>query len=345
MTSDAPTRYLNTVYVVDYDTKLHLRKGSLTASTPNGQHRIPMNAVEAVVMFNGQITTNAIAECVQRGIRVAVLKRSGHVQFTAGGPTTGNVHLRIAQVDASRDEATARRVASIIVAAKITNSAALARRWSTDAQTTEAASKAIEATEKLTAVLNDIDPRMDRDSLRGMEGDAARAYFSAMASHLRGSGWTFSGRNRRPPRDPVNALLSFCYGMLSTEYKGACDAVGLDPQIGFLHQALRPGRPSMALDLMEEARTLTDRFVVSVLKRKQLSPGCFETALGDACYLTDDGRRTVLDLWEADKNREFMHPLLMRKVARWALPTIQATMMARWLRGDLPDYPPFLARR
>lgn len=345
MTTDAPTRYMNTVYVVDHDTKLHLRKGSLTASTPDGQYRIPMNAVEAVMMFQGQITVNAIAECVQRGIRVAVLKRSGRVQFTVAGPTTGNVHLRVAQVDASRDETTARRTASIIVAAKIANSAALARRWSTDAQTAGAPSKAAEVTEKLTAVLSGIDPRMDRDSLRGMEGDAARSYFLAMASHLRGSGWTFSGRNRRPPRDPVNALLSFCYGILTTEYTGACDAVGLDPQIGFLHQALRPGRPSMALDLMEEARALTDRFVVSVLKRQQLTADSFESSLGDACYLTDTGRRAVLDLWEADKNREFMHPLLMRKVARWALPTIQATLMARWLRGDLPDYPPFLARR
>ena len=345
MTSEAPTRYLNTVYVVDYETKLHLRKGSLTASTPSGQHRIPMNAVEAVMMFNGQITTNAIAECVARGIRVSVLKRSGRIQFMAGGATTGNVHLRIAQVDASRDEDIARRVASIIVAAKVSNSASLTRRWSTDAQAAGTASKATEATEKLVSVVNDIDPHMDRDSLRGMEGDAARTYFGCMASHLKGTGWLFSGRNRRPPRDPVNALLSFCYGMLATEYTGACDAVGLDPQIGFLHQALRPGRPSMALDLMEEARPLADRFVVSVLMRKQVSLDCFETSLGNACYLTEDGRKVILDLWEQDKNREFVHPLLMRKVARWALPTIQATLMARWLRGDLPDYPPFLSRR
>lgn len=341
----ATAKYLNTLYVVDHRTKLWLRKGSLMAATDSGpRRRIAMNGLEAVIMFAGQITTDAIAACVEQGIRVAVLKRSGKVRFTADGPTAGNVHLRIAQVDATRDTPTARKTAAIIVAAKTRNSAALVNRWASSSRDASTATKLNNGAEKIQTVSRSLNHTIDRDTIRGMEGDAARTYFSCMASHLQGSGWTFSGRNRRPPQDQVNALLSFCYGLLTSEYIGACDAVGLDPQLGFLHQAIRAGRPSMALDLMEEARPLADRFVVSILKRQQAHEDWFEPALGNACYLSDEGRKALLLLWEADKERNLNHPMLGRRIHRWALPTVQTTLMARWLRGDLPDYPPFVAR-
>jgi CRISPR-associated protein Cas1 len=151
----------------------------------------------------------------------------------------------------------------------------------------------------------------------------------------------FETRSRRPPRDPVNALLSFCYGLVVTEITGALEAVGLDPQVGFLHRP-RPGRPSLALDLAEELRPLTDRFLVAAVRRRQIGPDAFVHTPGGAVYLSDEARPRLLDLWEHHKAGALAHPLLRGPVERWALPSVQATLLARHLRGDLPVYPPFV---
>ena len=136
-------------------------------------------------------------------------------------------------------------------------------------------------------------------------------------------------------------MLGFCYGLLVTEFIGALESVGLDHQIGFLHRP-RSGRPSLALDLAEELRALTDRFVVTLVRRRQVGPDDFERTPGGGVYLTDDGRSTLISAWEEHKDTEIQHRLLGRPVGRWALPSVQATLLARHLRGDLPDYPPFV---
>ena len=181
------------------------------------------------------------------------------------------------------------------------------------------------------------------DHVRGIEGDAARIHFGGIARLLDKGPLRYTNRTRRPPRDPVNAALSFCYSLLVTEGSGAADSVGLDPQIGFLHTA-RPGRPSLALDLAEELRPIVDRFVVGLARRRQLKPSDFTKTPGGAVYLNDTGRRRLLRHWEEHKNVEYPHPILKREVGRWALPTVQATLMARHLRGDLTAYPPFVLR-
>ena len=154
----------------------------------------------------------------------------------------------------------------------------------------------------------------------------------------------FTTRNRRPPRDPVNALLGLSYALLTTEFSGAVETVGLDPQIGFLHRA-RSGRASLALDLVEEFRPIVDRFVVGITRRRQIQTRDFTMKAGGACYLTDQGRDHLLKLWEDHKGVGFKHGLLGRRVERWALPTVQATLLARHLRGDLPAYTPFILLR
>jgi len=151
----------------------------------------------------------------------------------------------------------------------------------------------------------------------------------------------FSARTRRPPRDPVNAALGFCYGLMVTEFIGALEGVGLDYQMGFFHRP-RSGRPSLALDLAEEMRSLTDRFVVTLVRRRQLGPNDFDETPGGAVYLTDGGRTKLIGAWEDHKDMEIRHRLLARDVGRWALPSVQATLLARHLRGDLPSYPPFV---
>lgn len=179
------------------------------------------------------------------------------------------------------------------------------------------------------------------DHVRGIEGDAARIYFRAVGQAVASSGLDFSARTRRPPRDPVNAMLGFCYGLLVTECVGATETVGLDHQMGFFHRP-RAGRPSLALDLAEELRALTDRFVVAMIRRRQIGADSFVHMPGGAVYLSDDGRTCLLKAWEEHKETEIQHQVLGRPVGRWALPSIQATLLARHLRGDLPAYPPFV---
>ncbi len=335
-------RTRSTVYAVEYQTKIKYSKGSLIVATPDTKRRIPLEAVDALVMFAGQITTDAIAQCVRRRIRVSVLTRGGRIKFVVGGPTSGNVHLRVAHLSAVSDEKTAIELSRIIVAAKIGNSATVLGRWARDHLDSRISSHLQDRCEVIKGRVGAVASAYSRDTLRGIEGDTARIYFNSLATVLANEKFAFGGRTRRPPRDPVNAALSFCYGLVTTETTGACDAIGLDPQIGFLHQALRAGRPSLALDLTEELRALTDRFVVSALRLGKITPEHFAGTPGGGCYMTDSGRRELLSLWEEHKNTYYNHAVLDRPVQRWAIPTTQATLMARWLRGDLPGYPPFL---
>ena len=335
-------RYLNTVYVRNHRARVQHRRGSLLVSSPDGSQRVPLEAVDALVVLGGaQITTQALDACVRRGVRVAALQMSGAIRFVVNGPTSGNVHLRTAQFEAVRDDARSLDVARAVVAAKLQNSSTVVRRWSRD-------EKAPVAAEELAARGEQIRERIARlaeaetgDHVRGVEGDAARIYFRAVAQAVSSSELEFSGRTRRPPRDPVNALLGFCYGMLVTECIGAAESVGLDYQMGFFHRP-RAGRPSLALDLAEEFRALTDRFVVSLVRRRQIGVCDFDHTPGGGVYLSSDGRTRLLESWEAHKETEFRHQLLGRPVERWALPLVQATLLARHLRGDLPAYPPFV---
>ena len=335
-------RYLNTVYVRNHRARVQHRRGSLLVSSPDGSQRVPLEAVDALVVLGGaQITTQALDACVRRGVRVAALQMSGAIRFVVNGPTSGNVHLRTAQFEAVTDEAHSLDVARAVVAAKLQNSSKVVGRWSRD-------EKAPAVAEDLAARAEQIKERIARladaetgDHVRGVEGDAARIYFRAVARAVASSELEFSGRTRRPPRDPVNALLGFCYGMLVTECIGAAESVGLDYQMGFFHRP-RAGRPSLALDLAEEFRALTDRFVVSLVRRRQIGVGDFDHTPGGGVYLSSDGRARLLEAWEAHKEAEIRHQLLGRAVERWALPSVQATLLARHLRGDLPAYPPFV---
>ena len=335
-------RVRNTVYSTEHQTRIRYKKGSLVVSTIEQNRRIPLEAVDAVVMFAGHITTDAIAECVRRKVRVSVLTRGGKIRFVVGGPVAGNVHLRAAHHAAASDETSAIGAARLIVAAKIRNSATVLRRWAHDHPDSQTSVQLRDRSDQVLRRVERVASGEDRDALRGIEGDTARIYFNGLAEALGTNGLRFSGRSRRPPRDPANAAMSFCYGLVTSETAGACDAIGLDPQVGFLHQALRAGRPSLALDLTEELRALTDRFVVSSIRRGQITPEHFTETPGGAFYLTDEGRRCLIGLWEDHKNIALHHGVLERPVQRWAIPTAQATLMARWLRGDLPGYPPFL---
>ena len=335
-------RYLNTMYVRNHRARVQHRRGALLVSSPEGSQRIPLEAIDALIILGGaQVTTQALDACVHRGVRVAALRMSGAVRFVVNGATSGNVHLRTALFRAAIDDARSTAMSKVIVAAKLQNSGKVVNRWSRDEKDPVESERLVERSVQIRdriAKLAEVDTA---DHVRGIEGDAARIYFRAISQAIASSEFEFSARTRRPPRDPVNSMLGFCYGLLVTECIGAAESVGLDYQMGFLHRP-RSGRPSLALDLAEELRALTDRFVVSLVRRRQVGPDSFVYTPGGGVYLSDEGRTRLLTAWEEHKETEIHHPLLDRSIGRWALPSIQATLLARHLRGDLPAYPPFV---
>ena len=334
-------RYLNTVYVRDHRARVQCRRGSLLIASPEGSQRVPLEAVDAVVvMGSAQLTTQALDTCVRRGVRVAALTKGGALRFTVNGATGGNVHLRTAHYQTAMDEAGSLVLAKAVVAAKLRNSSIVVGRWSRDAEAPRRSGLAARS-EAISTRVGRLADAATGDDVRGIEGDAARIYFRAIAEVVESAPLRFSTRTRRPPRDPINAMLGFCYGLLVTEFIGALEGVGLDYQIGFLHRP-RSGRPSLALDLAEELRAPTDRFVVTLVRQRQIGPDDFEHTPGGGVYLSDGGRSKLITAWEKHKDTEIDHRLLGRPVGRWALPSVQATLLARHLRGDLPGYPPFV---
>lgn len=335
-------RLSGTVYVTDHRARIGLRRGTLLIQQEEGWTRIPIEAVDGLILTSrAEVSNQALGELVRRGIRVSALSRTGRLRFFVGGPVSGNVHLRVAQTMAATDTSRANQVARWVVAGKLQNCRHSIQRWSWDA--TGNSRWVIEQEGAAVAErVGALPTAPTGDHIRGIEGDGTRRYFRCLGLHLRESEFWFTQRNRRPPRDPVNALLGFAYGLLVAELVGAADAVGLDPQIGFLH-GLRSGRPALALDLLEELRpSVADRFVVNIAMRHIVNKSHFRR-VGQACFLTDAGRDVVLSSYEKFREEEVFHPVLNRHVGRWALPTVQATLMARFLRGDIPCYPPYVA--
>jgi CRISPR-associated protein Cas1 len=336
-------RVNGTLYVTNHGARVRMRRGTLVVEQPAMWQRVPIEAIDGVVLTGrAEISNDAIGELVRRGLRVAAISKTGRLRFAIGGPTSGNVHLRMAQFRAAEDPAAVARIARWIVAGKLQNCRRSLQRWSWDARGNdrEVIHREVDA---IADRIRDLLSTDEGDKIRGIEGDGTRRYFRCLGLHL-GTGeesMAFVRRSRRPPRDPVNALLSFTYALVLTELIGALDAIGLDPQIGFLHRP-RSGRPSLALDLLEEMRpSVADRFAVGAMARREVRAEHFEW-VGNGCFLNEEGRTTVLGLYEEHKGVEVEHPVLGRPVGRWMLPTVQATLMARHLRGDIPVYPPFI---
>jgi CRISP-associated protein Cas1 len=269
---------------------------------------------------------------------------SGRFRARADGPVRGNVLLRHAQHLAHASPARRLAVARSCVAGKIQNSRQMLLRGARDADTARQG-QLRDLAESLAGQLGAARDAASIDELLGVEGSAARAYYGGFGLLLRpGDGIPpFTLRTRRPPTDPVNAVLSFVYGLLRSSIHGSAEQVGLDPYIGFLH-GLRPGKPALALDLMEEYRPVfADRLVLTLFNRRQLQITDFESLPGGAVRLADDARKLVLTEWQLSRQREYPHRLLGRSVAASLLPAVQARLLARHLREELPAYMPWLA--
>jgi CRISPR-associated protein Cas1 len=338
---------LNVLYVLTQGTYLHLDHDTVRLEVEREtKARIPLLRLSGVVVFGDVLVSPAlIHRCAEDGCALTFLDRNGRFMARVEGPTKGNVLLRRAQHLALSDAAACTAVARQVVAAKVQNSRQVLLRAAREADGGDSEALSTAAT-RLADSLNRLRETSTLDSVRGCEGEAARHYFAAFPRMVREDRAAFApaGRTRRPPRDRMNAVLSFLYAILRQEVAAALEGVGLDPQVGYLH-ALRPGRPALALDLMEELRpVVADRLALTLVNRRQLRREHFEELPGGAWRLTDEGRRTVIVGYQTRKEEEVMHRVIDQKAPWGLVPHVQARLLARHLRGDLAHYPPFLAR-
>lgn len=311
--------------------------------------QLPVHGVDGIVAF-GQvsITPPLLGFCAERGVTVTWLTENGRFLARAEGPVSGNVLLRRAQYRASDDPAVSAALARSIVLGKVYNQRGVLQRTLRDhgdGMRVEGCAALEEAIARLARILRRLDVALPLDVVRGAEGEAAQVYFAVLPELLRGdAAFSFPGRARRPPTDPVNALLSFVYVLLTHDARSALEGVGLDPAVGFLHRD-RPGRPSLALDLAEEFRAwFADRLVLSLINRRQLAPGDFEKRPGGAVVMSEAARKAVLVAYQERKREMLTHPFTGEKVMVGLLCHEQARLLSARLRGDLDAYPAFLAK-
>lgn len=339
---------LNVLYVQTQGAYLNLESDTVRV-TVEGETKLraPLLRLGGIVVF-GQVSVSPflVHRCAEDGRTLVWLDRNGRFKARVEGPMRGNVLLRRAQHLALSDPERPARIARQIVAAKIQNSRNVMMRAARESTDPRDRLVLTDAAAYVAAILRRLRSIANLDEIRGCEGDAARAYFGVFGYMVRSDKEAMApdGRSRRPPRDPANALLSFLYALLRAECASALEGVGLDPQVGFLH-ALRPGRPALALDMMEEFRpVLADRLAMTLINRRQLKREDFEDGPGGAVQMTDDGRRTVIVAYQKRKEEEVRHRVLKQSVPLGLVPHVQARLLARHLRGDIKDYPPFLYR-
>jgi CRISPR-associated protein Cas1 len=338
---------LNTLYVMTQGAYLSLDHETVRVEVGGElKLQVPLHHLGSVVtMGNVMISPFFFGKCADDGRAVVILDRNGRFKCRMVGKTTGNVLLRQTQHDAVRDTAKTTTLAAAITAGKVKNARNVLMRSAREADSPEEESKLRRSADIQAEALFHLKTSRDTDHVRGLEGEAAAAYFDVfqlMMKPAERDSLPMNGRNRRPPLDPVNALLSFLYTLVLNDCISGLEAIGLDPQLGFLHVP-RPGRPSLALDLMEEFRAfLADRLAITLINRKQVTIEHFEPRPGGAVYLNEKGRKEVVAAYQKRKQEEVEHPLLAEKTPIGLLPHLQARLLARHLRGDLETYIPYI---
>ena len=340
--------HLNTLYVTTQGSYLS-KEGEVVLVRVGREPklRVPIHNLEGIVCFgNVSCSPFLLGHCGRNGVHVSFLTESGRFLARVHGPTTGNVLLRTEQYRRADDPIRSGDVARSIVLAKVSNCRVVLLRARREHPEAPGAPALRRACSELVRLGDAVRTAANVESLRGIEGAAARVYLQVMHVLLvqQRDEFQFSRRSRRPPLDPFNALLSFLYTLLAHDVASGLEGVGLDPAVGFLH-SMRPGRPSLALDLMEELRpVVADRLACSLINLRILRPGDFESQDAGGVFLRDEARKRVLAEYQKKKAESLTHPFLQEATTVGMLPHLQALLLARHIRGDLDGYPPFLAR-
>jgi CRISPR-associated protein Cas1 len=309
--------------------------------------QVPLHHLGAVYCIGDvTVSTALLQRCAADGRCIVFLDWSGRFQARVEGPVSGNVLLRRAQHETLTDPGRTLALARTFVAAKIQNARQIILRGAREAADPADVLPLQNLARHIAEQVPRLEAAADTDVVRGVEGDVARRYFEVFGRLVREDREVFAmnGRTRQPPRDRMNALLSFLYTLLTADCASAVEGVGLDPQVGYLH-VLRPGRPALALDLVEEFRALlADRLALTLINRRQLAASDFEDRPGGAVTLKEAGRKAVLVAYQQRKQEELTHPVTGEKTPLGLVPHVQARLLARYLRGDIEAYAPFLYR-
>ena len=339
-------KLLNTLFVTTQGAYLSKDGETVSVSVENDvKLRVPIHTLDSIVCF-GRVSASPplMGLCGERGVLISFLTEYGKFEARVCGPVSGNVLLRREQYRRADNPETASDVARSCVIGKVANARTVLLRFSRDNASSDGLLDVQSAAKKLELVLEDLRRPHPLDTVRGYEGEAAVAYFSVF-DHLitdQKDDFRFETRSRRPPLDNVNALLSFIYTLLVHDITSALESVGLDPAVGFLHRD-RSGRPSLALDIMEEFRPwFADRLALSLINRRQIKGSGFISRENGAVRMDDETRKTLLVAYQTRKQEEIIHPFTGEKVAIGLLPYLQALLLARHLRGDLDAYPPYI---
>ena len=336
-------RLLNTLYITRQETYLHKERETIVIKQGDEKlGQFPALSLGGILCF-GRVSVSPflMGYCADQGIGLAFYTEYGRFMARVQGRENGNVLLRREQYRWADSPDQAVSMARLTVGAKSANSRSVLQREIRNHGETSPVRQAID---ELARSLRRVRSAGSVDTIRGMEGDAANTYFGVFNELLKGSGFAFGGRVRRPPTDPVNAPLSFLYSLLTQECTSALQGVGLDPYVGFLHKD-RPGRPSLALDMLEEFRAAwADRLVLTLINRRQIQLKDFETDSTGAVRLKEEPRKRVLTAYQERKQTELLHPYLEEQVPLGLLPHCQALLLARHLRGDMKLYPPYVVK-
>ena len=337
-------KLLNTLYILSEDAYLSLNGETVEVITSSQKTCIPLHTLESIVSFSYKGASPALmGKCASTGVALSFFDRNGRFLASVGPQGKGNVLLRKEQFRVADDENRSLSVAKSFLTGKLYNSKYVLLRAVRDHSLQINCEKVKTAALRIGGYTKDIQRGDSKNSIIGIEGNAASEYFGVIDELIlqNKENFSFQERNRRPPLDPMNALLSFSYTLLSNDCASALYSVGLDPYVGFLHTD-RSGRKSLALDLMEELRSpFADRFVLYLVNNRMIVKSGFKTMENGAVWLKDDTRKLFLSEWQKRKKEELTHPFLEEKVPWGLIPYIQALLLARFLRGDLDNYPPF----
>lgn len=341
-------KLLNVLYVTNPNAYLSKDGENIIVTVEQQkQVRLPIHNLEGIVCFGYPGASPALmALCAERGVGLSFVTENGKFLARVTGPISGNVLLRKKQYRLSNDLYQSALIARNILSGKILNCRCVLQRFLRDHAENEGCGEVSYAVNVLSDIVRRVHTANDLDVLRGIEGEAARVYFNVFDYLIlvQKEDFSFVERSRRPPLDRTNALLSFIYVLLAHDIESALETVGLDPQVGFLHRD-RPGRASLAMDLMEELRPfLADRLVLTMINNKQIKAEDFVQKETGAVLMEDEARRKVLASWQQRKKDEITHPFLDEKMEIGLIPYAQAMLLARYMRGDIEEYPPFLVK-